>query len=481
MFNKDFYPTPNNVIEQMLIGVDIQSKIILEPSAGKGNIVDYLQKNGAKEVLACEKHNDLAKIVSSKCRFLKNDFLEVTSDEVSHIDLIVMNPPFSTDDKHILHAWNIAPGGCQIIALCNYETVNNSYTSSRSELAEAIKLNGRYEDLEDCFTDAERKTNVRVACVYLFKPKTGEDEFEDFFSLNEDLDNGQDGIVQYNYVRDIVGRYVQAVRMFDEVVNASDAINSIINPIYKQYADKIVFGARSTGHNKQHTEITRDIFKKELQKSCWQRVFADMNMDKYVTKGVRENINVFVERQTHIPFTVKNIYKMAEIIVGTHANRMNQVLIEAFDLICSYSSENSTAGEKWKTNSDYMVNKKFIVPWITEYDNRWPTSHVKVGFGKHRDDIEDIIRALCFLTATNYDDCTQLSTFVRDVKLEWGQWHNWGFFRIRGYKKGTMHFEFQDDDVWMKFNIAVAKAKGWQLPKQRKTKGNSKKSKEVIL
>lgn len=109
MFNKDFYPTPSDVIERMLMGVDIEDKVILEPSAGKGNIVDYLNANGAREVLACEKDADLAMIVRNKCRLLAMDFLSVQSPDVSHINLIVMNPPFSAEEKHILHAWEIAP------------------------------------------------------------------------------------------------------------------------------------------------------------------------------------------------------------------------------------------------------------------------------------------------------------------------------------------------------------------------------------
>ena len=54
IFNRDFYPTPIDVIEKMLIGVDISGKIILEPSAGSGNIVDYLNSRGAKKIIACE-------------------------------------------------------------------------------------------------------------------------------------------------------------------------------------------------------------------------------------------------------------------------------------------------------------------------------------------------------------------------------------------------------------------------------------------
>ena len=67
-------------------------------------------------------------------------------------------------------------------------------------------------------------------------------------------------------------------------------------------------------------------------------------MHKYVTQGVKEDINKFVEQQTHVPFTMKNIYKMLEVIVGTHGSRMNKVLVEAFEKICSFSYENSTAG-----------------------------------------------------------------------------------------------------------------------------------------
>ena len=108
MFNKDFYPTPDNVIAVMLDGLDVFEKTVLEPSAGKGNIIDYLHTMGAT-VCACENHPDLAGIASSKAdKFLGFNFLEVASEQVSHVDFIIMNPPFSSDEKHILHAWEIA-------------------------------------------------------------------------------------------------------------------------------------------------------------------------------------------------------------------------------------------------------------------------------------------------------------------------------------------------------------------------------------
>ena len=62
--NQDLYPTPKDVIAQMFnYGSSPAGKIILEPSAGFGNIVDYCKINGAKEVIACEKDEKLRAIV----------------------------------------------------------------------------------------------------------------------------------------------------------------------------------------------------------------------------------------------------------------------------------------------------------------------------------------------------------------------------------------------------------------------------------
>lgn len=199
-----------------------------------------------------------------------------------------------------------------------------------------------------------------------------------------------------------------------------------------------------------------------------------MDMERYVTKSVREDINRYVNRQVNAPFTMRNIYRMLEMIVGTHENRMQKTLLEAFDKICSFSADNSTAGEKWKTNSDYMINKRFIVPYITRSD--YSPHSIELRYGGYADDIEDIIRALCYLTGTPYNMTISLREFICDNDIAWGQWESMsinnkrGFFKIRGYKKGTMHFEFLDENVWAKFNIAVAQIRGWQLPKQRNAK-----------
>ena len=471
MFGKDFYPTPDNVISSMMANADVTNKVILEPSAGKGNIVDWLQANNAKEVLACEINVDLRMILAGKCNVLAADFFDAKAEQVSHINLIVMNPPFSADEKHILHAWEIAPGGCEIIALCNSETLDNRYSRNRAILRELIELHGSSESLYDCFTEAERETGVHVSVVRLFKPATGEMEFDGYFEMQEEEERQENGIMTFNSIQEVVSRYVGAVKMFDDVINASDAINNLINPISDGLG--IRFGAVSSSNSSSN--ITRDFFKKALQKSAWRSVFHKFNMNKYVTQKLMGDINKFVEQQTAVPFTVKNIYKMIDLVIGTHAERMDSVLVEAFDKICSFSSENSTAGEKWKTNSNYKVNQKFIVPYMCSNDSRWPDQYVKLNYSRYHE-LDDIMKALCYLKGIDYNTTTDINRFVSGMNLEWGQWYNWGFFEIRGYKKGTMHFKFQSIKLWEDFNRKVGEIKGWHLPRKtdNKTKGTER-------
>lgn len=365
-----------------------------------------------------------------------------------------------------MHAWEIAPSGCTIIALCNSTNVNATCYREYRKLQEVVKLYGSSEFLGDVFSTSERKTNVNVSLVKLYKQADGEDEFSGYFFSQEDEDaanqNTKEGLMPYNVVRDLVNRYISAVKLFDSVMEASNQINEIAK--VEKFSLPIYFTAVNA--EDRSTTITRAQYKKELQKYYWRVIFRKLNMEKFATSKLHQQINRFVEKQSNVPFTMKNVYSVLNMVIQTTGQRMRTALSEAFDLICSLSAENSTAGETWKTNANYMVNRKFIVSWITEYDTRWPNPFVKLRIGGNKDKIEDICKALCFLTGTDYNNMESLSSFVGENQLAWGGWFDWGFFRCRAYKKGTMHFEFKDEKVWMMFNQEVAKERGWILPKK---------------
>lgn len=489
MFNQDFYPTPQQVIERMLSGIELDGKTVLEPSAGKGNIIDVLKDRGAN-VICCESNKDLATIASSKAKLIANDFLTVQSHQISHVDYIIMNPPFSADEQHINHAWSIAPDGCEIIALCNWETLNNAYSKSRRILKTTIENYGIASNLGDCFSDAERKTGIEIGLIRIIKPGSKTD-FSDFFTDEEDEHEKQEnGLMSYNAVREVVQRYVNAVKLYDEVLANAVKMNVLTEGIG---VSDIVFTC-----SQDKSQVSREEFAKELQKKSWSWIINKMNLQKYSTRGLNDDINKFVEQQKSMKFTMKNIYKMLDVIIQTTDQRMDKALLEVFDTLTKHHDENRWNVEGWKTNSHYLVNQKFIKPYLVSVSYG---GGIDYSFGRRSEELEDMIKALCFLTGQNYDDHISFyqrlnsNVYQKDgrykiVSSSWendkfeqnnpdwnklirptfGEWFDWGFFEVKVFKKGTGHFRFKDENVWALFNQQIARIKGFPLPESIKKK-----------
>lgn len=452
--NPDLYPTPSNIIAQMTWSLDLNGKTVLEPSAGLGDIADFCAGSGSS-VLVCEIIPELSDMLSQKYKVIADDFIKVTSDQISHIDYIIMNPPFSADEKHILHAWEIAPEGCTIVSLCNFETLKNARYNNRQRLVTIIKDYGNSENLGDVFSDAERKTNVEIGLVKLWKPKRqGEEEFDGFF-LEEDEEQQFNGLQQYNFVRDIVGRYVGAMKIFDQQLESAKRMNDLTGTFFNS---SIALSMTS-----DKAELTREEYRKELQKSAWKYIFNEMKMDKFSTQGLRDDINLFVEKQTKVPFTMRNICHMIQIVIGTQSQRMDKALLEVFDKLTSHYSDNRYNLEGWKTNSHYLVNEKFIMPYIAP-QSKWG-AYPDVN-DRQSDIVDDFVKALCHLTGKNWthDDRFRYAVNSSSGSIEWGQWFDFAFFSVKLYKKGTGHFKFKDRDVWALFNQQIARIKGYTLP-----------------
>lgn len=493
MFNKDFFPTPLEVIELMTEGETLQGMVILEPSGGKGDIVDYLLSAGAKNVIACEINEDLKKILQTKCKVIENDFLNLTSDKVSHIDLIVMNPPFSSDERHILHAYNIAPAGCKIISLCNLSTLENAYTNTRKELKTLVDNLGHWENLGDCFTEAERKTGVKVALIKIQKSgSSNKTEFEGFFMDEEPEEAQENGIISYDVVRDLVNRYVQAVKIYSEVLTVKERLNGVTGNF---------FG----GELGVEISLNYEDYKKELQKAGWAFILNKMNLTKYTTRGVREDINKFVEQQKQIPFTMRNIYHMIDMVIQTAGQRMDKAILEVFDRVTEHHHDNRHNIKGWKTNSHFLVGKKFILPNMInpakEYG--YTSGHYSNLKSSYDGIIPDFEKALCYITGYPFESSefingkwekSGINTVNTSINRNiYGDWYNSHFFKYKGYKNGNMHFEFVSDKVWEQFNARVSKLKGYPLYENkaqtdfqkrqtgRSTGNKSKPAKEPVI
>lgn len=469
MFNKDFYPTPDDVIELMIGHTDVAGKIILEPSAGSGNIIDRLEDLGAT-TMACEKDEKLKIIAKRKAsRWVKDDFLTVTREDVSHIDAIIMNPPFSNGDEHILHAWDVAPDGCEIIALCNLETLENFYTRRRNQLVKKIKDYGFYENLGPVFGESERTTQVNVALVKLFKPSQ-DGTFEDYFDYTPDeVEEQAAGIMSYNAVREVVNRYVAACKLYDQVADNAIQMNELVG----------IFGIGDLAFTMESKEkdVTLQNFKLELQKKCWKWIFSKMNMEKYMTANLKEELNKFVEKQQKVPFTMKNIYRMIDMVIATHGQRMDRVCLEVFERLTSHYHENRWELEGWKTNGHCLVNRKFILPYVFTFGGLWGNgNYLSIKHDNRNADLfEDFVKALDWITGErkfeelrrgDQGNYFSFREWAEGVQMPTNTWVDCTYFEIKGFKKGTLHAKFKNEKVWGLFNRKIAEMKGFELPEK---------------
>jgi hypothetical protein len=87
------------------------------------------------------------------------------------------------------------------------------------------------------------------------------------------------------------------------------------------------------------------------------------------------------------------------------------------------------------------------------------------------------------LPTRTVDTGHDLVRFLQKDVVEYGQWQEFGWFRVKLYKKGTMHFEFigeEGEKIWALFNQTVAKKRGWRVGNQT-TKARTRKKNNNAL
>lgn len=117
-----FFWTPEELIERMVWEADLnvdRGLRILEPSAGKGDIADYVRERWPKHTIyCCETQWSLRKILELKgYSLMAHDFLEF--DVPVRYDRILMNPPFEQLQyiDHICHAYELLESGGILVAI----------------------------------------------------------------------------------------------------------------------------------------------------------------------------------------------------------------------------------------------------------------------------------------------------------------------------------------------------------------------------
>ena len=494
MFNESFYPTPPRVAEQMLsrfTDQDLRNRTILEPSAGKGDLADALMRHMGqrvderhrKHIHCIEQEPDLQAAVKGKgYTLVAMDFL--TFEAQDQYDLIIMNPPFSNGDQHLLHAWDVLYGG-DIVCLLNAATVDHPDTVKRRLLLNIINEHGRIERLGKCFAgmDAFRQTDVDVVLVHLTKDKPevkfsfeGAEFEHDRTNYSFDASDLSNQVALNDKVGNLVMLHNKCLSIFREIARLFVELDFYSAPFGARYRmlDEVLKEAahnyKST-YDKERQKTLYNMFSAALKKESWESIFEMTNMANLVSTKVRSDFKKFCDDNKTLSFSRANINALLSGLFHSRNDIFRTCIEEVFDRMTRYDKRNTAHVEGWKTNDAYKVNRKVIVP-IAEYgfDNEWWRD--KASMPHHaKERLNDIDKAMGFLVGKTQD---QVLTIVQAIKAHVGergtdrfnfQWFKEPFesefFQCRVYLKGTIHLTFKDPWLWEKFNIEAARGKNW--------------------
>lgn len=494
--NPDFYPTPAKVALKMLERVSKDAENFLEPSAGKGDLADIIKRKGEDgsynrnynrhRVDCIEIEPDLVAALRGK-EYSVVGYDWLTYSGVSYYDAILMNPPFSNGDEHLLKAWEFMWDG-EIVCLLNEETVRNPHTKNRQRLAEIIKNHGDVTFLGDCFKTAQRSTDVRVAMVYLRKKSEAEDLSDlwakDAQEKSADDTAGDDALERMLAIPDVLGNLEHYYNMANE--HMLKAFNHIRKASLYSQAGSFSGGCHSREDGKELKEImelalsnvnhARAEWGRSLRRNAWMSVFDKMQFHKWLDSKQQEQFLRDVQRDANIPFTADNIKGTLENVISQRKRLFEQSCANVFDALTEHYWENGVS-EGWKTNDNFKVNQKLIFPYGAEWDPGRPFQGYKPK-GEWRTWSErssaviytDLDRILCVLEGKPFEECYTAGEALRHRMEQLNRMSGYQsneqvaishHFEIQFYKKGTLHLKFRDLKLWERFNAACAAGKLW--------------------
>lgn len=499
--NDSFYPTPEALAGKMCgkIRTDwkkIQS--VLEPSAGKGNLVDALNR-----FLSVKYHDDgyrrdenhyhkfdtLEIDINLQCllkgkglRVIGDDFLHFTSTKA--YDLILMNPDFANGDAHLLKAIQLQERfGGEIVCLLNAETIRNPYTNSRKLLKQKLaEYNASIEFVEHAFMKAERKTDVEVAIVQLMIPSR-------FKSRNilEGFEKAKARIVEEkeqlgirpvgDFVYDLITDYNLEAEAGYKIISEFAAISSILNNrddyhklLKIEICDKDMTAVSpSAAYNDFLTGLRMRYWKRLFERDELRRKMTSKMSDEYTSKLSEMRDYEFNEFNIHnLMFELQN-----QLLGGVEESILT--LFDKFSAQFSYYPEcqnNIHYYNGWATNKAHFVNPtKVIIPmngFQTHYnwEKTWSLSEWSILH-----DIGDLERSLRYLDKGEIDYYVRAEDSVSRAQAL-GDYRNieFTYFYVTFYKKGTAHIKFKPETKSLidRLNIFAAQKRSWLPPRYGK-------------
>ncbi len=473
----NFYPTPQNLIRKMLEGINLeQICTILEPSAGKGDIVDYItnyiKSNEWKfryhklNIDTIEIDSNLQHILKGKgYRVVHNDFLSF--ETFKSYDLIIMNPPFSDGDKHLLKALDLMKNGGHIVCLLNSMTIKHPFSNIRKDLMQRLdELNANIEFIPNAFIDAERTTAVEIALIKVNIPAEGRtsiliDELRKTEIYKQAL-NTTGEIIEKDFLNNIVQRYNFEMKAGLNLLNEYFAMKPYILTSFKEVYNNAVIELKVGGSEKEPEFWNSYI--QAIRSKYWKALFNSEVFANVFTTKLRNEFHSRIDELQHYDFSLYNIYTIKTEILKGMSKSIDDTILALFEEFShkhhwyNETSKNIHYYNGWKTNQCWKINKRVIIP-LSAYS--WGEFRPNYSAG---DKLKDIEKVFDYLDDGQSDHVDLEVTLKRAQEAGQTTKIPLKYFNVTFYKKGTCHIEFANPDLLKKFNLFGSQKKGWLPP-----------------
>lgn len=474
MFGVQFYPTPENLVNKMLEKIDWRKvRFILEPSAGKGDICEgirkYLKGSGKAVQLDCVEIDPNLRAILKEKHFnvMGNDFL--MWDSCTRYDLIVMNPPFQNGDKHLLKALEMVKHGGQVVCILNAETVRKENGALRQDLMQRLEeYNADIEFISGAFSDAERKTDVEIALIYVKVPYEYERDFDlEGMCRAADIpfqEYDTEELVDADFFKAIVQHYKVEANIGLKIIDEYQSLKRYLKE------DDIIRMSIATSMDVEKIG-KHNAFLSELRYKYWARLFDSPEMRKLMTNDIREQYQSELNSFREYDFTLENVLQLKLEFSRNIIQGVEDAILKMFDKLTYQNSMDKSSNihyyNGWKTNNACAIGKKSILGFWGLYDSRYGGCWWDY---KATDTLEELEKVLTYLDngRTDGHGCREIiHTHVnRDYR---GERFSCKFFDLEFKKKGTVHIYYTAPELIKKMNIFAGKKKNW-LPYDYGTK-----------
>lgn len=473
--SEDYYPTSESLLQEITAGLDWQNiTYVLEPSAGKGNIAEYVkQAKGRRsqvDIDCIEIEPELRAILKDKgFRVVHDDFL--TLHTYKHYDLILMNPPFSQGARHLLKAISVQEtSGGGIICILNAETLRNAYTQERQDLVQNLERYGaEIKYYEKAFSVSENPTNVELAVVKLTVPAPErhttifetlrEKEYEEYERKRETSE-----LAEMDFVKSFVALYNRelewGLRLYDEYLELqSKALDT------QSLLSLTIGDDKGYGHQEK---FSVNEYVKAIRRKYWEKLFEHPSFTGRLTSNLYYKYTSQVSEFTNYDFSYWNIKTVQQEIALSLVKGVEECIIELFDELSAKHSWDDDLNNNihyyngWKTNLSWKINQRVILPlqvWDSYGDLRYSMNMQYVL--RKLSDIEKVLNYLDCGETQDIDSQFSLQGYLEDYRTRNIPLK---YFTVTFYKKVTCHITFTNERLLKKLNIFGSQRKGW-LPK----------------